>query len=245
MANPGRTPFVQVSQEILLALRLFGRLNGTEWECVATVMAETWGDRRGYREEAHLGIADFRRASTKTIPAIARALCRLGEGNGRIPGFRVLRVVEPPTTTSSTTWGIQRDWEMWAWDSDEMLDDARARVRRRFKANESEVTISDDAIELARHLRDLASINNPGANLPAPGDSPQWRGWCEAMQSILDRDRRPESPTHTPAAVRVVLSHAFTDAFWSQRLRGPQAADRAAKDYDTLLAMAQTSRRRP
>lgn len=229
-------PWAPLNKEWLLALRLFGRLNGTEWECVMTVLHETWGNKPKPRRSAPLGKSDFQQNSFKSGVAIQKALVRLSRD------FRVLQIEKEATPRSPRVWA-PNPWREWAWgaNKDQATRMIEARFPRRVPVEEPE--FSEDAVAVARHLRGWCLDGNPHADVPPDVmNNRAWQRWCTAIQGVLDRSGgSASSPTHSPRAMMAVIDHAFADDFWQSRLRGPHAAARLVQHYDPLLAATQAA----
>lgn len=220
--------FIRVTQEWAHAVSLFGRCNGTDWSVLMTVAHYTWGMQR---DSAEVGLAIFRDRLGQKDEAIRQSLAKLAKKRDD-GGFGMVRVVQEQTTTKGRVLALEDDWIAWAWESEEDL--ARCSIamtiyRRSSKSDVSDWTPSDDAIDLARLLRDHCVGLVPEAEVPAENlTDRRWRRWLQSFEKMLEK----RDKTILAGMIRWV----HRDTFWSPQILGENADLRLSRNIDTIHA---------
>lgn len=227
-----RAPYIHITQELVHALTLYGRLSGTEWAVVMTVAHYTMGWNRA---EFPIGLAMFEaRMPGISHESIRRSLRHLATDAGttyqKHPGHGVLVIGSKAEAQRSTVWSIQTDWTRWGWPA-ETDRDRISEILADYAIEVLPETYSQEAVEAALLLREI-SVDQGGASTSAPRfdpDSQKWRRWCLSMDAILGRSVHPST-------LQAVLAWARSDEFWASRLVGADADRKAERNFDQLLA---------
>ena len=231
---------VQLLSEWMHAATLFGKLNGTDWECLLTIAQATWG---AGRDEAELGIARFRARSAKSVESIETSLKKLlrpvEEG-----GFEMVVVTRPSSPSGGRWLRIQTNWERWPWDTE--LRERAGLSMRAYHVRPAPPPViedaSEEAMEVALFLREHCLGVAPNAEIPdieatvPDGVENVWARWCTNMDRLLKR--------YALEDLRGAIIFVHHDKFWRPKVLGMAADKRLGRNIDTFVAEFRQSRKR-